>query len=104
MARNRRIFTEEASSRARATAPRNTVHTGSSSARASYRLIGYGDRHTYRPVNFDSLDELLSVLKTALPEFDASSIPQGKQPETSILFANVMELSDAQLLSLGFRE
>lgn len=76
----------------------------SSSARSSYRLIGYSDRHTYRAVNLDSLDELLSLLRTALPELDTGRIAKGKPSETSILFADVMELSDVQLLALGFRD
>jgi len=68
-----------------------------SSGRSSYRLIGYSDEHTYRPVDFDSLDDLLKVFKAALPAFDVSRFPREKQPVSSILFAEVIELSDTTL-------
>ena len=76
----------------------------SSPPRSSYRLIGYGDLRTYHPVNFGSLDELLEVLKSAIPGFDVSSIARTSDPGGSILLAEVMELSDAQLSILGLRE
>ena len=71
---------------------------------SSYRLIGYGDLRTCHPVNFDSLDDLLEMLKSAIPEFDVSNIARTPQPGRSILLAEVMELSDAQLSILGLRE
>lgn len=75
-----------------------------SSARSSYRLIGYSDRHTYRAVNFKSLDDLLGLLRTAVPELDTSRFAKERLPETAVLFAEFVELSHAQLLALGFRE
>lgn len=75
-----------------------------SSQRSSYRVVGYSDKHTYRAVNFDSLDDLLKLLKSAVPEFDPSSISRERQPRTSILFADVIELSSAQRSALGLRE
>jgi len=54
-------------------------------------------QHTYRPVDFDSLDDLLKVFKAALPAFDVSRFPREKQPVSSILFAEVIELSDTTL-------
>jgi hypothetical protein len=76
----------------------------SSSSRSSYRLIGYGDEHTYQPVNFDSLDDLLKGLKEALPGFDVSRFSEGRQSGSSILFAEELELSEAQRSKLGLRK
>jgi hypothetical protein len=75
----------------------------SSSGRSSYRLIGYSDEHTYRPVDFDSLDDLLKVFQAALPAFDVSRFPRAKQPVSSILFADVIELSEKQRSILGLK-
>lgn len=75
----------------------------SSSGRSSYRIIGYSDEHTYRPVDFDSLDDLLKVLKAALPAFDVSGFPRARQPVSSILFADVIELNEKQRSMLGFK-
>ena len=75
----------------------------SSAGRSSYRLIGYSDEHTYRPVNFDSLDDLLKVFKAALPALDVSRFPREKQPVSSILFADLVELSETQRSILGLK-
>ena len=75
-----------------------------SSGRSSYRLIGYSDEHTYQPVNFDFLDDLVKGFKEALPNFDVSRISEAKQSGSSILFAGVLELSEAQRLILGLRK
>ena len=75
----------------------------SSAGRSSYRLIGYSDEHTYRPVDFDSLDDLLKVFQAALPAFDVSRFPRAKQPVSSILFADVIELSEKQRSILGLK-
>jgi hypothetical protein len=63
----------------------------------------YSDEHTYRPVGFDSLDDLLKVFKAALPAFDVSSIPHARQPGSSILFADVVKLSETQRSILGLK-
>ncbi len=75
----------------------------SSSGRSSYRLIGYSDEHTYRPVDFDSLDDLLKVFQAALPQIDVSSFPRARQPVSSILFGDVVELSRTQRSTLGLK-
>ena len=75
-----------------------------SSGRSSYRLIGYSDEHTYRPVDFDSLDYLLKVFKAALPTLDVSGFPRARQPVSSILFADVVELSETQRSTLGLEK
>jgi hypothetical protein len=75
----------------------------SPSGRSSYRLIGYSDEHTYRPVDFDSLDDLLKIFKAALPTLDVSSFPRARQQVSSILFADVVELSETQRSTLGLK-
>jgi hypothetical protein len=75
----------------------------SASERSSYRLVAYSNDHTYQPVQFGSLDELLKAFGSALPEFDVSSFPKAGQPVTSILFAGEMELTAGQLSLLGLR-
>lgn len=75
-----------------------------SSGRSSYRLIGYSDEHTYQPVNFDFLDDLVKGFKEALPNFDVSRISEVKRSGSSTLFADVLELSEAQRLILGLRK
>jgi hypothetical protein len=70
-----------------------------------YRIIAYSDERTYRASQFDSLHPLLKSLKAALPDFDASVISsESATPESSILLADVMELTDAQLALIGLHE
>lgn len=76
----------------------------SSSGQSFYRLIAYGDNRTYRPVQFEALDDVLKVLKAALPRFDASLISRGNQGATSIVFADEVELSKEQLSVLGLTQ
>jgi hypothetical protein len=73
---------------------------------SSYRIIAYSDERTYRASQFDSLHLLLKSLKVALPDFDASVISSesATPPESSILFADVVELTDAQLALIGLHE
>lgn len=75
-----------------------------SSACSSYCIIAFGDTRAYGPVHFDSLDELLNVLRTVLPELDASSFRRWSKSGMSILLADVLELSDEQLSDLGFND
>jgi hypothetical protein len=71
----------------------------------SYRIIAYSDQRAYRPAQFDSLHLMLESIKAALPDFDASVISsENVSQDRSILFADVLELSDAQLALLGFHE
>jgi len=75
-----------------------------SSASPSFYISAYGDEHLYRPVHLDTLDDLLIVLGTVLPQFDASSFRRWIESGMPILFADLMELSDAQVSFLGFRD
>jgi len=77
---------------------------GSSSARRSYRIVGYSERHTYRAVEFSSLDDLLKVLESAVPAFDVKRVSREREGGSSILFADAPELSKEQLSRLGLRE
>jgi hypothetical protein len=72
---------------------------------ADHRIaLSATDEHTYRPVDFDSLDGLLKVFKAALPAFDVSRFPREKQPVSSILFADVIELREKQRSVLGLKK
>jgi hypothetical protein len=72
---------------------------------SSYRIIAYSDERTYRASQFDSLHVLMKALKAALPDFDASVISsESTSKDSSILFADAVELSDAQLALIGLRE
>jgi hypothetical protein len=51
-------------------------------------------------VRFSSRDELLERLRAAMPGFDEIDL-LGTSEATGILFAEAMELRDAQLSSLG---
>ena len=56
------------------------------------------------PVNFDSLDDLLKVFKAALPAIDVSSLLRVRGLASSILFADVVELTEVQRSILGLEE
>jgi len=55
-------------------------------------------------VDFDSLDDLLKVFKAALPAFDVSSCPRSTEPVFSILFTDVIELSETKRSILGLEK
>jgi hypothetical protein len=72
---------------------------------SSYRIIAYSDERKYRPSQFGSLHLLLKSVKAALPDFDASVISsESPVPGSSILFADAVELNDAQLALIGLHE
>ena len=66
-----------------------------------YRVAVYpGPRGVPLHRKFSSRDELLKRLRAAIPDFDEKNLV-GASEATQILFAQSMELSDAQLSSLG---
>ena len=80
------------------------IREGCSGRSSSYRLVVYGDGRTYRPLNFDSLDDLFKLLKAAVPEVNVSSIPRDTQSAATILFAEDVEVSEEQLSILGLKD
>jgi hypothetical protein len=65
-----------------------------------YRVILYPERERLRtPLTFSSRGELLQRLTSAIPDFDPEKLrePGGS---TRILFAETLELTDAQLAKL----
>ena len=66
-----------------------------------YRVAVYpGPSGALLHMKFSSRDELLERLRAAMPGFDEIYL-LGTSEATEILFAESMELSDAQLTSLG---
>jgi hypothetical protein len=66
-----------------------------------YRVAVYpGPSGAPLHVKFSSRDELLGRLRATIPGFDEICLV-GTSEATEILFADSMELSDAQLSSLG---
>jgi hypothetical protein len=76
--------------------------------RTVYRLVAYGgEGRDYNSLSaeFESRDHLLKAFRSAMPDFDASSVSVGREtPETYIAFAGEMELDDSQLSLLGLKE
>ena len=67
-----------------------------------YRLVVYGNPRTYRPAEFESLDQLTQALHAAVPGFQGTiSSPLPETKGTSIVFSGEMELDDSQLTRLG---
>src|SRR5258708_13422805 len=75
--------------------------------RSLYRLVasgGEGGDYTCRSAEFESLDRLLKVLHSAVPDFDESTLSTRMDTiETYIAFAGEMELSDSQLSLLALK-
>jgi hypothetical protein len=66
-----------------------------------YRLAVYpGPKGAPLHVRFSSRDELLERLRVAMPGFNEICLLETSEA-TGILFAELVELSDAQLSSLG---
>lgn len=70
----------------------------------AYRLIAYDNGVTYRPVEFRSLDDLLTAVHSVAPNLDESalSIEQNGR-DTSIVLTGTIELNDTQLSALGLK-
>jgi hypothetical protein len=72
--------------------------------KSRYKLIAYGSEGNYHPVQFDSVAEVVKVLHKALPDFTSASLrPENESSGGSIIFAELMELTHAQLSLLGLR-
>ncbi len=76
--------------------------------RSLYRLVangGEGGDYTCRSAGFESLDRLLKVLHSAVPDFDESTLSTRMDTiETYIAFVGEMELSASQLSLLGLKD
>lgn len=67
-----------------------------------YRLIAYGDAGTCQPLQFASLRDVRERVRRALPELDTTRISEpADSAESSILFAEVLDLTPLQLGLLG---
>jgi len=76
--------------------------------RSVYRLVAYGGEggdYISRSAEFESADHLLEAFRSAIPDFDASTLSIRKDaPETYIALAEHMELNDSQLSLLGLKD
>ena len=76
--------------------------------RSLYRLVangGEGGDYPCRSAGFESLDRLLKVLHSAVPDFDESTLSTRMDTiETYIAFVGEMELSASQLSLLGLKD
>jgi hypothetical protein len=70
-----------------------------------FRVVGYGDRTSFRRSEFESVEDLVRALHSALPRFDESTIviKELERGETYIAYAGDVALDDSQLLKLGLR-
>jgi len=69
--------------------------------RSTYRLLAYPAPSglTLRPAKFQSREEVVTRLQEAVPGFDPARLGTGLQ--TQIIFAEDVELNEAQLVALG---
>lgn len=69
----------------------------------SYRVITYGDNQSPRHCDFRNRQTLISVLCSALPDFDVSKLSLNPLGEGlgSMVFVGEMELTGVQLRLLG---
>ncbi len=76
--------------------------------RSVYRLVAYGGEggdYTSGSVEFESLDRLLTALRSVAPDFDVSTLSVRKDSsESYIAFTGEMELDDSQLSLLGLKD
>jgi len=71
------------------------------SRRSRYRLIFYGDSQSYR--DFDSLGDLAGALQAAGLHIDSKAISPPDPQASSIVLSQAIELTDAELSSLGLK-
>lgn len=50
-----------------------------SSRNPYYRLVAYSSDQNYRPLQFETIDQVLKALKAVLPEIDANLFYQGSR-------------------------
>lgn len=68
--------------------------------RSVYRLVIYGGKRTFSPVDFESVDLLLRSLRAVVPEVQNEPGWMGLG-EPGIVFTADVELTDSQLALLG---
>lgn len=69
------------------------------SRRSHYRLVIYGDWQAHR--EFDSLDELIELLRAAEIPVNITAISSPDPEAASILLAESVQVSDSQISILG---
>ncbi|HEX4066310.1 MAG TPA: hypothetical protein VHZ09_09825 [Acidobacteriaceae bacterium] len=67
-----------------------------------WRIVAYGDGRAVGHEDFPSSERVLNALRMAVPDFDEARLLPAESG-SSILFAEEMELDEAQLAVLGVR-
>jgi hypothetical protein len=72
--------------------------------KSPWHLVAYGSGPAFRPRRFHSVDDLLTVIRSALPDFDPSHLTiKSDSRESYIVWAGDMALNESQLSVLGLR-
>ncbi len=72
--------------------------------RSCYRVIAYGDRVVYKPLELASLADVRKALGPVLPEVDAGALASLKDPDHSqIVFTTDILVDETQLQRTGLK-
>lgn len=67
-----------------------------------WHLVAYGNSRAFRPRRFRTIEDLMAVIRSAVPEFDPSHLAmQGASRESYIAWTGDMALNESQLSALG---
>ncbi len=70
-----------------------------------FRLIAYEDARTYRPLQFERIDDLSKTLGSVVPDFKESDLAIREDSDRSyVAFSADWELTTDQLFLLGLKE
>lgn len=69
-----------------------------------WHLVAYGSGFAFQPCRFRSVEDLLMVIRSAVPDFDRSHlVVRSDSHQSYIAYAGDMALSDSQLSALGLK-
>lgn len=74
-----------------------------SAQKPCFRILAYGERRSFGHADFATLEELITTLQAALPDFTGWIIDSNTETSGSIVFTGNMELDEGQLRVLGLR-
>ena len=78
-------------------------HVPFPSQKSVYRLIAYSDDYDFNRVEFNSLEELVKALNSAIPRFDKNSLSNGSIWDTYIMYSIAVSLNEDQVAGLGLK-
>jgi hypothetical protein len=69
-----------------------------------WHLVAYGSGRACQPRRFRSIEDLVMVIRSAVPDFDPSQIAiRNNALQSYIAYAGDMTLSESQLSALGMK-